>query len=102
MLVARDRTRLEAVAETCEGLGATTLVVPTDVGDPQACAEMVQSAVTKFSKIDMLVNHAGMSMWATVENVQDVSQFQHLMNVNVMGSVYCPKFALPVLKQHQG
>ena len=102
VLVARDRARLEEVAEACEGLGATTLVLPTDVADPQACADMVQNAISTFSKIDVLVNNAGMSMWSTVEEVQDVSRFQQVMNVNLMGSVYCTKFALPYLKQALG
>lgn len=102
VLVARDRARLEEVAEACENLGATTLVVPTDVTDSQACAAMIQRSMAQFSGIDVLVNNAGMSMWSTVEDVQDVSQFQHIMNVNFMGSVYCTKFALPFLTKSQG
>ena len=102
VLVARDRSRLEEVANTCKHLGATTLVVPTDVADPQACAKMIQATIEKFSRIDVLVNNAGRSMWSTVEEVQDVSQFQRIMDVNFMGSVYCTKFALPFLKQSHG
>ena len=102
VLVARDRSRLEEVAESCKRLGATTLVLPTDVADPQSCAEMVQNAISTFSKIDVLVNNAGMSMWSTVEEVSDVACFQQIMDVNVMGSVFCTKFALPYLKQTQG
>ncbi len=76
VLVARDRGRLEQVAEICEELGATTLVVPTNVADPQACAEMIQAAAEKFSRIDVLVNNAGISMWATVEEVKSVEQIK--------------------------
>lgn len=102
VLVARDRRRLEEVAETCERFGATTLVLPTDVADSQACAQMIQMTMEKFSRIDVLVNNAGMSMWSTVEEVKDVSFFQRIMDVNFMGSVYCTKFALPYLKEFQG
>ncbi len=63
---------------------------------------MIQSTISRFSKIDVLVNNAGMSMWSTVEDVQDVYQFKQLMEVNFLGSVYCTKFALPFLKQTQG
>jgi short-subunit dehydrogenase len=102
VLVARDGNRLEEVAKHCETLGASTLVVPTDVSNPQACLEMIQSTITKFSKIDVLVNNAGMSMWSTVEDVQDVTSFQRIMDVNFLGSVYCTKFAFPFLKRTQG
>lgn len=102
VLVARDHTRLREVADSCERLGATTLVVPTDVADPQACAEMIGQTISTFSGIDVLVNNAGMSMWSTVEDVKDVSRFKQIIDVNFLGSVYCTKFALPFLKQTQG
>ena len=102
VLVARDGNRLEEVAKHCETLGASTLAVPTDVANPQACSDMIQATISKSSRIDVLVNNAGMAMWSTVENVQDVSRFQHIMDVNFLGSVYCTKFALPFLNQTQG
>jgi short-subunit dehydrogenase len=102
VLVARDRSRLQEVALTCESLGATALVIPTDVTDPQACSVMTQQAVSKFSRIDALINNAGMSMWSTVDDVQNVHLFQQVMAVNFFGSVYCTKSALPFLKETQG
>ena len=93
VLVARDRGRLEQVAEICEGLGATTLVVPTNVADPQACAKMIQATMDKFSCIDVLVNNAGISMWGTVEEVKHVEHFKQVLEVNLLGSMYCTKFA---------
>lgn len=102
VLVARDQGRLEQVAEICEGFGAATLVVPTNVADPQACEEMIQATTEKFFRIDVLVNNAGISMWATVEEVKHVEQFKHVLEVNLLGSMYCTKFALPFLKHTQG
>jgi short-subunit dehydrogenase len=102
VLVARDGKRLEEVAKRCETLGASTLVVPTDVSNPQACSDLIQATISKFSKIDVLVNNAGMSMWSTEEDVQDVTSFQRIMDVNFLGSVYCTKFAFPFLKRTQG
>ncbi len=102
VLVARDRARLDNVALSCESLGASTLVIPADVTDPEACAAMVHRTVKEFSRIDALINNAGISMWSTLEEVQDISMFQHVMAVNFLGSVYCTKFALPFLKHTQG
>lgn len=102
VLVARDQARLQEVALTCESLGASALVLPTDVTDPQACSDMIQHTVSKFSRIDVLINNAGISMWSTVEDLQDVHLFQQVMEVNFFGSVYCTKSALPFLKDSQG
>ena len=51
VLVARDGNRLEEVAKHCETLGASTLVVPTDVSNPQACLEMIQSTISKLTRV---------------------------------------------------
>jgi len=87
VLVARDQARLQEVALTCESLGESVLVISTDVTDPQACSAMIQHAVSKFSRIDVLINKAGMSMWSAVEDVQDAGLFQRLMAVNFFGSI---------------
>jgi len=102
VLVSRNRDRLKEVAETCECLGATTLVVPTDVADPQACQAMIQGTMDTFSRIDVLVNNAGISMWSNVEDIQNSEQFKHLLEVNFLGSVYCTTYALPALKKAHG
>jgi len=102
VLVARDSPRLQEVALVCERLGASALVIPTDVTDPQACAAMIQQAVSTFSRIDALVNNAGISMWATLDDIQDMQLVHHVMAVNFFGSVSCTKLALPFLKATQG
>lgn len=102
VLVARDRSRLQEVARACENLGATALVIPTDVTDPHACLAMIQQVVSLCSRIDVLVNNAGISMWSTVEDVHDVQLYQRVMAVNFFGSVYCTKLALPFLKATRG
>lgn len=48
VLVARDGKRLEEVAKHCETLGASTFAVPTDVSNPQACLEMIESTISSF------------------------------------------------------
>ena len=102
VLAARTESRLKEIAVECEQRGATTCVVPTDVTDRQACQRLIQQAVERFGELDVLVNNAGMSMWTKLEDVSDLSIFDHLMKVNYLSSVYCTKFALPYLKQSKG
>ena len=102
VLVARDQSRLQEVALACERLGGSALIIPTDVTDPHACSMMIQQVVSVYSRIDVLVNNAGISMWSTVEDAQDLELYQRVMAVNFFGSVYCTKLALPFLKATQG
>ncbi len=101
-LGARDAERLEEVAAECRASGAQVLVVPTDVGVQADCEALVQKTVATYQRVDMLVNNAGMSMWAFFDEITDLSIFERLMRVNYLGSVYCTHYALPYLKQSRG
>jgi NAD(P)-dependent dehydrogenase (short-subunit alcohol dehydrogenase family) len=102
VLAARNVELLEQTAAECQALGAEAVAVPTDVSDPEQCRGLVAQAVERFGRIDMLVNNAGISMWARVEEVEDLSIYEKILRTNVLGSVYCTYFALPHLKQSRG
>jgi short-subunit dehydrogenase len=102
VLAARDEARLTGVAEACRGLGATTLVVPTDVASQDACQRLVTRTLGQFGTLDALVNNAGIGMIAGFEEVQDLSLYEDLMRVNYLGCVYPTYYALPALKKSRG
>ncbi len=102
VVAARNEARLDELKQEVERLGAQALVVPTDVTDEQACKHLVERAVAEWGGIDVLVNNAGGTMWALLEDIQDTSIFERLMRVNYLGSVYCTYYALPHLKARRG
>jgi len=102
VLAARNRERLESLAEECRRLGAQARVVPTDVTDEDACRALIDSAVTAFGRIDVLVNNAGGTMWTRLDEIRDLSIFERLMRLNYLGSVYPTFHALPHLKHSRG
>lgn len=69
VLAARDAPLLDAVACECASLGAHTLVTPTDVSRQDDCRALVEQAVARFGRIDVLVNNAGRSAHALFEDV---------------------------------
>lgn len=102
VLAARDRQALETAAGECRALGAEALVVTCDVSDEASCRALVAAAVERCSGVDALVNNAGMGMLARFEDVTDLSQYERLMRVNYLGSVYPTFYALPHLKRSRG
>ncbi len=102
VLAARDAAALEEVASECRGLGAETLVVATDVTDVEACRLLIARTVGAFGGLDVLVNNAGVGMVARLDEVTDLSIYEHLMRVNYLGSVYPTSFALPHLEKSGG
>lgn len=101
-LAARSADKLEQVADQCRQHGAMVFVRPTDVGDEQACRGLIADTVARFGGIDTLVNNAGMSAHALLEEVKDLTWYEDLMRVNLWGSVWCTHAALPHLTASRG
>lgn len=102
VLAARDETNLQEVAGECRALGAEALVVPTDVGVEAQCRALVERAVAHFGALDVLVNNAGLSMWARFDELTDLSIYERIMRVNYLGCVWLTHAALPHLKRSRG
>lgn len=72
------------------------LDVRMDVSKASDCRLLVQKAVERFGRIDILINNAGISMRALFSEV-DLEVLHRLMDTNFWGTVYCTKYALPYL-----
>lgn len=102
VLAARSTDKLEAVAEQCRAAGAQVRVQRCDVGVEADCRALVEATVTAFGRLDVLVNNAGMSAHAKLEEVTDLAWYETLMRINHWGSVWCTHAALPHLKASRG
>ena len=102
VLAARNREAIERVAEECRRVGGQALAVVTDVTDASQCDALIGRAKDAFGGVDVLVNNAGLSMWARFDEITDLTIFERLMKVNYLGSVYCTHAALPHLKTSRG
>ncbi|NMO21664.1 SDR family oxidoreductase [Pyxidicoccus fallax] len=102
VLAARGEEALQRVKARCESAGGRAVAVRTDVGDAEACRLLMERAVEAFGGIDVLVNNAGVSMGARVDEVTDLGLYERLMRINYLGAVYCTHHALPHLKARKG
>ncbi len=95
VLAARTAVGLEAVAKE---IGPHTLVVPTDVSDPDQARALIDAAVKARGSIDVLVNNAGYNHRGPVADA-DPAELARIVDVNLRGPVLLTRFALPVLLQ---
>lgn len=98
VLVARSLDKLETLSARLPG---ESLAVACDVSDQEQCRQMVEAAIRRFHRIDILINNAGLSMRALFDEV-DLGVIHKLMDVNFWGTVYCTKYALPYIQQAKG
>jgi 3-oxoacyl-[acyl-carrier protein] reductase len=76
------------VVKECEKLGAEALAIKADVSDDVACRKTIQETVSKWGRIDSLVNNAGTTKFvfnhADLDGL-DAEDFLHIYRVNVVG-----------------
>lgn len=84
VLAARRAERLREVAAQVEELGRRALPVSVDVGDPEACEEMVRRAIDEFGRIDVLINNAGVGT-AVPALRETPDQFRKVIDINLNG-----------------
>jgi short-subunit dehydrogenase len=77
------------------------ITVKTDVTIESDCKNLIDKTLDKFGRIDILINNAGISMRAVLENL-DLEVIRKVMDVNFWGTVYCTKYALPYLLKSKG
>jgi NADP-dependent 3-hydroxy acid dehydrogenase YdfG len=94
-LVARRRDRLEALAERIGGSGKA-LVIEADITDQAQAEGAVARAVSELGRLDTLVNNAGVMLLGPIVGAP-VEEWQRMVNLNVMGLLYCTHAALPHL-----
>ena len=102
VLAARDPVTLQETADRCNQRGGNAIAVPTDVSQPEDCKRLVAEAMAAFGAVDILINNAGIAAIAPFEQMQDLSIFEKIMQVNYLGAVYCTHYALPHLQASRG
>ncbi|NIM96301.1 MAG: SDR family oxidoreductase [Anaerolineales bacterium] len=101
-LAARSAEELQQVAEDCLSRGGRVLAIQTDVSIQSQCDTLVQSTVNEYGRIDTLINNAGITMWASFDELETLSPLEKIIQTNYLGSVYCTYYALPYLKATKG
>lgn len=101
VLVARGKGALDLVAAQARDAGAaSTLVVPTDVGDDAQVRDCVAAVMERHERLDVVVNSAGVVAYGRAEEVP-AEVFDGVLRTNLHGSVNVARHVLPVL-QRQG
>ena len=78
----------EQAAQRIRAMGREALFVQTDIRKKDDIDVMVTRALSKFVKIDFLMNNAGVVVWRPAEDMT-VEEWQNLMDVNLNGLFFC-------------
>ena len=96
------RTR-EFVARAIDSLGANDQLVaaPGDIATVAGCEAVVGAALDGLGGLDILVNNAGVLKIAQMAD-SDEPVWDSIIDINVKGTYFCSRAALPALKEARG
>ena len=84
------------------GVGADrALIVPTDVSDRQAVAQLFAAAKARFGRLDLLFNNAGINAPAVPLEELSEGQWLSVVAVNLTGAFWCLQEAYKMMKAQQ-
>lgn len=97
-----SETNANQVANLCQQVGAQTLVIKANVAVFQDCIHMVEETLNTFSRIDVLVNNAGIVKDNLLLRMNE-SDFDDVLSINLKGTFNCSKLVAKVMmKQRSG
>jgi 3-oxoacyl-[acyl-carrier protein] reductase len=97
-ITGRDRAVLETARRT---LGDETIALHADVQNEREAANAVDETADKFGGLDVLVNNAGVGLFASVADMTP-SQWRQVIDTNLTGAFYCSHAAIPHFRRRGG
>lgn len=95
---ARRLDRLEALAAEVPDV----VPVQADVAEDEACRRVVDTAIERFGRIDVVINNAGLSDAPDKAESQDPARFRSVVDVNLTAAFVLTSFAAPTMLEAGG
>ncbi len=97
-LVALLDTSREALEATVNILGGKATPIVADVSREAGAKRAVDEALARFGRLDALINVAGVRVYRALAEAS-ADEWNLILGVNVLGTAYCCKAALPALRK---
>lgn len=97
---ARRLDRLKLIADEINGRGGSAVAVATDVTLSDEVQRLVDTAVHKFGRIDVMINNAGLMPSSPLERLK-IGDWERMIDVNIKGVLYGIAASLPYMKEQR-
>jgi clavulanate-9-aldehyde reducatase len=100
-LAARRKDRIDDLAARIESDGGRALAIEADVAEEAQARGMIEKAAEGLGGIDGLINNAGVMLLGLVQGA-DTEEWRRMVNVNLLGLLYCTHTAVPLMRDGGG
>jgi len=101
-VTARTSSEIDQVAAEINQAGGRAIAVVCDVSNRASVEAMIDRTVSEFSRLVLLVNNAGGGLERTLVGEDDPNVWQNVIEINLLGTYFCTRAALPHLKADGG
>jgi NADP-dependent 3-hydroxy acid dehydrogenase YdfG len=95
-VVGRRKEQLADLVAWIEAAGGTATAIAADITDEAAAELVVAQTVELYGRLDILVNNAGVMLLSPTPDAR-VADWKRMVDVNVLGLLYCTHAAIPHL-----
>ncbi|MDB6020019.1 MAG: oxidoreductase [Pedosphaera sp.] len=100
--VARRQDRLDALVKRLAGGPGEVLPIKADIAEESQARDAAARTEKKWGRIDVLVANAGVMLLGPVYQA-NTEDWRRMVNVNILGVLYCTHAVLPVMiRQKEG
>ncbi len=76
------------------------IAIKADISDSNQVKSMVNKAISKFGKIDVLINNAGIAQQKLFSDITE-DDLNKMFDINIKGMFYCAQAVLPVMLHYK-
>ena len=102
VVAARRQGELDALAAEIQGAGGEAIALAADVTKRPDVNAVVQTAVERFGRVDVLVNCAGVNTRDRQLARLDQAGWDRIIGINLTGAFNCTQAILPRMREQKG
>jgi len=96
----RSDSEARKLHETINRNGGVSLVVKADVSKPLEAEHLIETAINKLGKVDILINNAGEFLYKSVDTIT-ANEWHSIIENNLHSTFYCIKAALEDMRKRK-
>jgi 2-deoxy-D-gluconate 3-dehydrogenase len=101
VLAGRNAEKARSALESLQAHGRRCAFIAADVTQAASCRDLVAEAVSRFGRLDILINNAGTSVRKMPQDYTE-AEWHHVLDTNLTGTFLCSQAAYPAMKQAGG
>jgi 2-dehydro-3-deoxy-D-gluconate 5-dehydrogenase len=101
VLAGRNAEKARSALEGLQGHGRRCAFIAADVTQAASCRDLVAETVSRFGRLDILINNAGTSVRKMPQDYTE-AEWHHVLDTNLTGAFLCSQAAYPAMKRAGG